>query len=128
GDSSGTYQDIAPRDSSTVARNDKMRFLIAPDKFKGSLGAQAVAENIAFGIRDVLPQAEIELAPVADGGEGTAEIIQEVLGGQSVRCAAHDALGRAIEARYAWIQTQKRAVMEMSEAAGLRGLRAEEER
>ena len=52
-----------------------MRILIAPDKFKGSLSAQQVAENIALGIRDVIPDAQIEIAPVADGGEGTAEVI-----------------------------------------------------
>src|SRR2546429_8120219 len=97
-----------------------MRFLIAPDKFKGSLGARAVAENIALGIRDVFPDAAIELAPVADGGEGTAEIICEALGGEWVRCAVQDALGRTIEARYPWMSETKTAVMEMSEAAGLR--------
>ncbi len=104
-----------------------MRFLIAPDKFKGSLSARPVAENIALGIRDVLPDAEIDFAPVADGGEGTAEIICEALGGEWVSCAAHDALGRAIEARYAWMENSKSAVMEMSEAAGSRRLISQEQ-
>lgn len=99
-----------------------MRFLIAPDKFKGALSARAVAENIALGIHDVLPAAEIEIAPVADGGEGTAEIICSALDGEWMTCAAHDALGRPIEARYGWMAAEKRAVMEMSEAAGLRQL------
>ena len=49
-----------------------MRVLVAPDKFKGSLSARQVAENIALGIRDAIPDAQIEIAPVADGGEGTA--------------------------------------------------------
>jgi glycerate 2-kinase len=96
-----------------------MRFLIAPDKFKGSLSAHAVAENIALGIRDVLPEAEIEIAPVADGGEGTAEIISFALGGEWVTCGAHDAPGRVIDARYVWIKKEQRAVIEMSAAAGL---------
>jgi glycerate kinase len=52
-----------------------MRILIAPDKFKGSLSAQEVAKNIALGIRDVLPRADLDLVPVADGGDGTAEVI-----------------------------------------------------
>ena len=52
-----------------------MRILIAPDKFKGSLGAQEVAENIAAGLREVLPDAQIDQVPMADGGEGTAEVI-----------------------------------------------------
>jgi glycerate 2-kinase len=97
-----------------------MRFLIAPDKFKGSLDATAVAENIALGIRDIFPDAGIEIAPVADGGEGTAEILCHALGGEWVRCAAHDALGRDITASYAWINKTAQAIIEMSEAAGMR--------
>ena len=61
-----------------------MRILIAPDKFKGSLSAQEVAENIALGIRDVIQTAEIEIAPMADGGEGTAEAICNARGGKWV--------------------------------------------
>jgi glycerate 2-kinase len=99
-----------------------MRILIAPDKFKGSLSARQVAENIALGIRDLIPDAQIEIAPVADGGEGTAEVIHDSLGGEWVTCAAHDALGGEIEARYVWISDQGAAVMEMSEAAGMRRL------
>lgn len=99
-----------------------MRILIAPDKFKGSLAAREVAENIALGIRDVLPKAEIEIAAVADGGEGTAEIMGQALDGESVSCRSHDALGRPIDARWIWVSRTKTAVMEMSEAAGLRRL------
>jgi len=99
-----------------------MRILIAPDKFKGSLSAREVAENIALGLRAVLPDAEIAIAPMADGGEGTAEVVCNALGGSWVKCKAHDPLGREIDARYAWIATRKLAVIEMSEAAGMRRL------
>ena len=70
-----------------------MKILIAPDKFKGSLSAREVAENIAAGLRDVLPDAKIDMVPMADGGEGTAEVIGDALGGSWVNCAAHDPLG-----------------------------------
>jgi glycerate kinase len=96
-----------------------MRILVAPDKFKGSLCAREVAESIAAGLRDVLPDAIIETIPVADGGEGTAEIIRDACGGEWVTCEAHDALGRAITVRYVWLPDRKLVVMEMSEAAGL---------
>lgn len=96
-----------------------MRILIAPDKFKGSLTAREVADNIAAGLRDVLPDAIIETIPVADGGEGTAEVIHDACGGELVTCEAHDALGRAITVRYVWLPDRKLVVMEMSEAAGL---------
>ena len=58
-----------------------MRFLIAPDKFKGSLSAEEVSENIALGIRDTMADAQIEIAAMADGGEGTAEAIAKACGG-----------------------------------------------
>ncbi len=103
-----------------------MRFLIAPDKFKGSLDGRAVAENIAGGIRAVIPTAEIEIAPMADGGEGTAEIICDARSGEWLSCAAHDPLDRKIEARYAWLGVSEIAVMEMSEAAGGRRLKSDE--
>jgi glycerate kinase len=103
-----------------------MRILIAPDKFKGALDAREVAENLAHGIRDSLPAAKIDIAPMADGGEGTAEVICNALGGSWMKCKAHDPLDREIEARYAWIDQRKLAVMEMSEAAGMRRLQPNE--
>ena len=103
-----------------------MRILIAPDKFKGTLSADEVAENIAAGLREVLPDAKIDIAPMADGGEGTAEAICDALGGSWLKCKAHDPLGREIEARYSWVDKGKIAVMEMSEAAGMRRLTRKE--
>jgi glycerate kinase len=103
-----------------------MHILIAPDKFKGSLSACEVAENIAAGLREVLPDAVIEQMPVADGGEGTVDAICEACRGEWVTCAAHDALGRPIEARYVWLRDRGSAVLEMSQAAGLWRIRPEE--
>jgi glycerate 2-kinase len=103
-----------------------VRILIAPDKFKGTLSAREVADAIAAGVRDVLPDAKIDIVPLADGGEGTAEVITNALGGSWMDCSAHDALGREIQARYGWIEGSKLAVMEMSEAAGMRRLKSNE--
>ena len=103
-----------------------MRILIAPDKFKGALNAREVAESIAAGLREVLPDAKIDIIPMADGGEGTAEVISQALGGSWLKCKAHDPIGREIEAHYAWIDQGKLAVMEMSEAAGMKRLRPNE--
>jgi glycerate 2-kinase len=103
-----------------------MKILIAPDKFKGSLDAREVAENIEEGLRDALPDAEIEIVPMADGGEGTAEAISDALGGSWFKCKARCPLGHEIEARYAWIEERRLAVMEMSEAAGMRRVSEDE--
>jgi glycerate kinase len=111
------------------ARNDKnaqamkivaMRILIAPDKFKGSLTAREVAENVAIGLRDALPDAKIDIVPMADGGEGTAEAICGARDCVWSQCKAHDPLGREIDAGYGWLEDERLAVMEMSEAAGMR--------
>jgi len=103
-----------------------MRILIAPDKFKGSLGAEEVAERIGAGVHSALPIAEIELLPLADGGEGTAETVRRACGGEWVSCTAHDAIGREIHVRYAWMAQSALAVLEMSAAAGLQSLLPEE--
>jgi glycerate kinase len=103
-----------------------VRILIAPDKFKGSLSAREVADHIASGFRDRLPNAIIRTLPMADGGEGTAEVICDARGGEWVNCAAHDALGRVIEAHYAWLGEHATAVIEMSAAAGLWRIAPEE--
>ena len=97
-----------------------VKILIAPDKFKGTLSARDVAEKIADGLREVLPDAKIDLMPLADGGEGTAEVLCTALGGTWHQCRAHDPLAREITARYVWIADCKLAIMEMSEAAGMR--------
>jgi glycerate 2-kinase len=99
-----------------------MKILIAPDKFKGTLDAREVAQNIAKGLRDVLSDADIEMIPMADGGDGTAEAICAARGCSWVQCKAHDPVGREIYARYGWIDQEKLAVTEMSEAAGMRRL------
>jgi glycerate kinase len=99
-----------------------VRILVASDKFKGALNAREVTQNIAKGLLDVLPDAEIELMPMADGGEGTAKAICDARGCSWLECKAHDPLGREIDARYGWIEQEKLAVMEMSEAAGMRQL------
>jgi glycerate kinase len=96
-----------------------MRILIAPDKFKESLTAKQVASAIRDGFHSVFPEANFDIVPVADGGEGTAEIFLEALGGRRTEIAAHDPLGRAVTASYSWISNSELAVIDMSSASGL---------
>ncbi|MEO7724810.1 MAG: glycerate kinase [Chthoniobacterales bacterium] len=96
-----------------------MRILIAPDKFKGSLRAEAVGQSIGRGLQAALPEVELEFVPLADGGEGTTETICRAAGGELLSCRVHDALGREISARYAWLPDSRLVVCEMSAAAGL---------
>lgn len=103
-----------------------MKILIAPDKFKGSLTATAAAEAIALGFRRAWPAAETSLLPIADGGEGFAEAFGAALGGEWIATRALDPIGREVEARYIWIEAEKLAVIDMSEASGLWRLKKEE--
>ncbi len=96
-----------------------MKILVAPDKFKGSLSAVAAADAIAFGFEKAWPEAEILRAPIADGGEGFAEALCAALGGVWITTRALDPIGRDIEARYAWVDREKLAIIDMSEASGL---------
>jgi len=93
-----------------------MRIVIAPDKFKGSLTSGEVAESVAAGIRDVAPDVEFSIVPVADGGEGTLDAA--LANGFARReTPAHDPLGRPISAPYALRDGE--AVVEMATASGL---------
>ncbi|QDV05025.1 Glycerate 2-kinase [Planctomycetes bacterium Poly30] len=92
-----------------------MRCLIANDKFKGSLTALEAASAIAAG----LPAGyEVDLCPIADGGEGFTETMCAALSGRWVTADVSDALGRPIRARYA-VTDAGVAVMEMAAASGL---------
>ena len=96
-----------------------MKVLLAPDKFKGSLGAAAVAQALCEGWRSVLPETQFTFAPIADGGEGFCAALTQALGGDWIALPSVDALGRPIESRYVWLEATETAVIEMSEASGL---------
>jgi glycerate kinase len=97
------------------------RFLIAPDKFKGSLSACEAAEAMAEGLLRRYPDAEIDRCPIADGGEGFMETLIGTLGGRWIHCPAVDPLGRGIDSRYVLAETVHglTAILEMAEASGL---------
>ncbi len=71
-----------------------MRVLVAPDALKGALSQQRFASAVAAGLRRALAGVEVIGCPLADGGEGTAAVVQAALGGRWVRVPAHDAYGR----------------------------------
>ncbi|KRQ87612.1 Glycerate 2-kinase [Caloramator mitchellensis] len=96
-----------------------MHILIAPDKFKGSLSALQVAENIEKGILKIFPSAKIEKIPMADGGEGTVESLIDATGGKIIKTIVKDPLMRDIESFYGILGDDKTAVIEMSAASGL---------
>jgi glycerate kinase len=91
--------------------------LVAPDSFKGTFPAAEVAAAIARGLREGgQPAGEL---PVADGGEGTQAALLAARGGEVVPAAAHDPLGREVEASFALLSDGRTAVVEVAAASGL---------
>jgi glycerate kinase len=92
--------------------------LIAPDSFKGTFAAVAVAEAIGRGIRR--GGMEVDLCPVADGGEGTMDVVLASLGGRVVPTPAHDPLGRDLHAPFALLgKNGTQALVDTAAASGL---------
>ncbi|MGA3029769.1 MAG: glycerate kinase [Candidatus Limnocylindrales bacterium] len=100
-------------------RRDRLRILLAPDSFKGSLSSVEVARALAVGWSRARPGDEIVLAPLADGGEGTLDAIAETGGWEWQECPAHDPLGRPLPARWLLSADGERAAVELAEASGL---------
>jgi glycerate kinase len=96
------------------------RILVAPDSFKGSLGAGEVADAMARGVRRVLPGATVAVHPVSDGGEGLIDALVPALRGDIEVTEVDGPLaGQRIRARWGFVRASGTAVIEMAEAAGL---------
>jgi glycerate 2-kinase len=102
-----------------------VKILVAPNAWKGSLSAPAAAGAIARGAGAALPQAEIAVLPIADGGDGTAEVLRRTLGGTLHEVTVSDALGRPIRASFAVIDGGAAAI-DVAAASGLAVLAPEE--
>ncbi|RNC92024.1 MAG: glycerate kinase [Allomuricauda sp.] len=95
-----------------------MKFVIAPDKFKGSLSGQQFCEAVEIGLQRVFPQADIIKIPLADGGDGTLDVVKSFLKAKEVRVKVHDPLFRKRSATYLFSPEHKMAYIEMAEASG----------
>ncbi|MFF7494372.1 glycerate kinase family protein [Streptomyces rubiginosohelvolus] len=100
------------------------RIAIAPSGFKESLSAARVAEAIATGVRRVIPDADLDLIPLVDGGEGTAEALALAGGGRLVPVTATGPVGDPVASHFALLgggttPGPLTAVVEMAAVAGL---------
>ena len=98
--------------------------LIACDKFKGTLTAAQACAAVEKGIRSVWPHARTSCRPMADGGEGTARVICDACNGEWLTQEVTGPLADRINAGWAWLPDTRTAVIEMSEASGLKLLDA----
>ncbi|WP_227003266.1 glycerate kinase [Kozakia baliensis] len=96
-----------------------MKIAIICDSFKESLSAFEVIEEIEFGFRRIFPDATYLKSPMADGGEGTAEILAKASGGRIERRIVRGPLGQSVNTHFAIMGQGRTAIVEMAEAAGL---------
>ena len=96
-----------------------MNILVAPDSFKGSLTAMEAAENIKKGIHNFDSKIDVDLLPMADGGEGTVQSLVDATDGKIIEKEVTGPLGEKIEAFYGLLGDGKTAVIEMAAASGL---------
>ncbi len=103
-----------------------MNIVIAPDSFKESLSAKAVASNIATAIAKIMPDANLFQIPISDGGEGLLEALVIPAGGRLIPVKVKDPLLRSIQAHYGILGDGTTAVVEMATASGLELLKKSE--
>jgi len=97
----------------------KVKFVIAPDSFKESLDAFEAAKAMKEGIENIFKDCIFELIPMADGGEGTSEVIISAQKGEFKKVKVTGPLGKEIESKYGYIKNQEKAVIEVAAACGL---------
>lgn len=103
-----------------------MKIIIAPDKFKGSLSGMEFCEIVGEAIQKYHPKAEVIKLPLADGGDGTVEVLEFYMGGERVEVEVFDPIMRKIKAEYLFSKKKKMAFIEMANASGIRLLKESE--
>jgi len=100
-------------------KEEKMKIVIAPDSYKGSLTAKAVADSIERGIKKIYEKANTIKIPMADGGEGTVQSLVDGTEGKIINVKVKGPLLKEVEAFYGILGDGKTAVIEMAAASGL---------
>jgi glycerate 2-kinase len=102
-----------------------VNIVVAPDKFKGSLTAKEVCQAVADALTDARIQHTLAMIPMADGGEGTSEILTTFFKGTKITVAVSDPLNNSVDASYGISGDGTTAFIEMAQASGLQLLAPE---
>ena len=96
-----------------------MKVVVAIDSLKGSLSSLEAGEAIKSGVLKAMPEAEVCVRPLADGGEGTVEALALGMGGELKTVEVTGPLGEIVNCLYGILEESKTAIVEMSGAAGI---------
>lgn len=96
-----------------------MKIVIAPDSFKESLSAMQVCQAIENGFKEAFPNASYHHLPLADGGEGTVDVLMQGLSGERQSSLVEGPLGDKVHAQWALLDEGKTALIEIAAASGL---------
>ncbi|MFN3800563.1 glycerate kinase [Belliella pelovolcani] len=99
-----------------------MKILVAPNAFKGTIDSLAVAEIIKVELEQLNPDFDIEISPIADGGDGTCELVGHALGIEKVGKMGLDAIGRSKFGYYYWDKLRRIAYLDVSTVSGINDL------
>jgi glycerate kinase len=103
-----------------------MKIILAPDKFKNSLTGLEFCEAVEEGIRKITSDVEITKLPLADGGDGTIEVVNYYLKGNIINVLVNNPFFEPIKATYLYADATKTAFIEMAEASGVKRLKKEQ--
>ncbi len=100
--------------------NESMNIVLACDAFKGSLDSTTACNTLAEAIHEYSPAIATSCLPMADGGEGTADILSRHYGAEPIACQVQGPLTQqVINASFGWVSEQKLAIMDAASACGL---------
>jgi len=96
-----------------------MKIILAPDKYKGSLTGLEFCNIIAPILTSSL-NAEVVMVPLADGGDGTIEVVNYYLKGEIIKVNVTNPIFKTVEATFLYAEASKIAFIEMAEASGMK--------
>jgi glycerate 2-kinase len=103
-----------------------MKIIIAPNAFKNSLSAVQAAKALRAGIIKAGSNNKVLLFPVGDGGDGTGAILRRHYHADYIPCTVKDPLGRLVDAGFGLSKNGQVAIIELSDASGLKLLKPHE--
>lgn len=115
----GNYGKIKSRFCSSESGGYVMKVVVAVDSLKGSLTSMEAGEAVKQGILAAKPDCQVIIKPLADGGEGTTDVLIEGMHGEKIEMTVKGPYGKQVSCYYGYLKESQMAVIEMASAAGI---------